>query len=123
MSVNRRVTLIQASLRSYGLGDERATGAALRGVGVRVLEDIHRVPRPGMELEPVAVAPVVDRDAQAVRAAVPVERDCDSVVLPICEFLLHDSSLMGCCQLRGRSPYGEMGLAGVRGYGLPRACQ
>src|SRR4051794_3315864 len=103
MSVNRRVTLIQASLRSQGLGDERAAGAALRRVGVRVLEDVQRVPRPGLELEPVAVAPVVDRDAQAVRAAVPVERDRDSVVFPICEFLLHDSSLMGCCQLRGRN--------------------
>src|SRR5437763_10599352 len=109
MSVNKRVTLIQASLRSYGLGDERATGAALRRVGVRVLEDIHRVPRSGLELEPVAVAPVVDRDAQPVRAAVPEKRDGDSVVFPICEFLVHDSSLMRCCQLRGRDVTAKRG--------------
>src|SRR6266566_3264085 len=102
MSVNRRVTLIPPSLRSDGVADERAAGAALCRVGIRMLEDVHRVPRPGLQLEPVAVAPVVDRDAQAVRAAVPEQRDCDSVVLPICEFILHDSSLMGCCQLRGR---------------------
>src|SRR5258705_10044546 len=94
MSVNNRVTLIQASLCSDGVADERATEVALCRVGIRMLEHVHRVPRTGVELEPVATAGVVDRDAQAVRFAVPEERDCDSVVLPICQFLLHDNSLI-----------------------------
>jgi hypothetical protein len=40
---------------------------------------------------------------------VPEERDRDSVVLPICEFLLHDSSFVGCCQLRGRDGAAKCG--------------
>src|SRR3954454_4044137 len=63
-----------------------------RGVGERMLEDVQRVVRLGVQREPVARSAVVDGDAEPVVAAVPPEGYCDAVCLALCQFLVHGSS-------------------------------
>src|SRR3954470_11926637 len=92
MSVKRRVTPME---RVYddALRCNRLAVGARGGVRVRMLENIHRVLRSRRQLEPVAVLPIVDDDAELIGPAVPVERDGDAVALAICQFLFHAASL------------------------------
>src|SRR3954452_23055319 len=92
MSVKRRVTPME---RVYddALRCNRLAVGDRGGVRVRMLEDIHRVLRARRQLEPVAILPIMDDDAELIGAAVPVERDGDAVALAICQFLFHVRSL------------------------------
>src|SRR3954469_23143460 len=92
MSVKRSVTPMK---RVYdgALRCNRLAAGDRSGVGVRMLEDIHRVLRAGAQLEPVAVLPIMDDDGELIGAAVPVQGDGDAVALTICKLLFHVRSL------------------------------
>src|SRR5436305_8722933 len=123
MSVNSSVTVTRP-LYDDRLRVDRLGSGGRSCVRIRVLEDVHRARGLRPELEPVAAAPVVDDDAEAVGVAVPEERDGDAVVFPMCEFSFHIPTLADDrAPRKGANQHREVRLAAPSRAGSSRDCE